>query len=67
MGQAGSYKIAFVQRKNLGLVLQSPKGSTADDTVIILFKFTSQVRGLFCRIKTAPHTFCRKQRIPLHD
>ena len=43
MCQPGSDKIALVKRKDLSLVLKPAEGSAADNPVVILLKFASQV------------------------
>ena len=43
MGQSGTDKITFIQRKHLCLILKPAKRRTSDNAVIILFKFTAQI------------------------
>ncbi len=43
MRQSGTDKVAFIQRKDLRLVLQPPERRASDDPVVILFKFGPQI------------------------
>ena len=64
MSQPGTDEITPVQRKHLGLILEAPKGCTADNTVIIFLKLCPQVRGgLFL---VAADAVVAKQCLPIH-
>lgn len=65
VGEPGTDKIALIQRKNLGLILQPPKGSAADDPMIILLVFSSQVSRP-APPKHRANPFIAKQPAPLH-
>lgn len=43
MGQSGTNKVAFIQRKDLCFVLQPSEGSAVDNAVIIFFKLCSKI------------------------
>lgn len=65
MGEPGADKIALIQRKHLGLVLQPPEGGAADDPVIVLLIFRSQIfrAGPF---PYRPYPLVAQQPAPLH-
>ena len=66
MGQSGPYKITFIQREHLSLILKAPKRCAPDDPVIVFFKFAPQIRRSSAA-PALPLPFFTQQPAPLHS